>query len=1168
MILEQPEILNRLKDLPLNMIYNLNSKEVVVRGFEYVKGRRVERYEWNPDFSVLMAYVLGTRRYKVEIFLQGGQINLSCPCPAWVPAFPCKHVICVLLTTKSLLSPDSRSIPLYDSLYKKSLMESLSINDKNVLNKKPLAENPLPDTKPVHKKREDQYEAVIRIRYGVPELSLLKNGAYVFSPPGISAEFNPFFYQSYTGYSSCYSARDIGSYLTRFGNTYPLALETGQGNRPIRWEPELKVKSWTELDALEKKVSIRAKCLIDGTPSENFLRFPGFLADIEKNRLVKMEKEEGGWRLFDRLYDLFYRSGEEQGGAVTTGEALYASDSPNGEPVNVFDVANEYFKSAQILLGADFREELSSRLILKVNGEVTPLREGAPDCRLAIHLHQKNPEQAKLKTETRLGQSAGATLTSLFRLFPLLEIGRKFHPSLSAQKRKKVIYDIFFRLLQTDKKSKPEKMISEGFLEGDFGRSETKRSAKEVLRYFYSVFKAEDERIWLNEGKWFVSRNDKSKEALLYQIPYELFGIEVFKGMIVHDELSVPSKRLHENLSSLYLKLKEHGIELYYNHKPVRSAPWEFSFDLTRSSGIDWFEIKPEIRCGGEEVREEIWRDVLNRKGVVENEDSVQVVDSNAQEIMESILEISRTSGPEKEERKEIVRMPRLRLLDWIDLRKQGVTVKLSPEDERLIERLTHFEKIEKTPLPANLKAKLRPYQKEGYDWLVFLYQHRLGGCLADDMGLGKTLQAISLLGGIKESCVIPLHPVLNPHLVVVPTSLVFNWESEIARFYPDLKVHVYTGKERRADFKDADLVITTYGFVRRDIELLKEIPFHVIVFDEAQAVKNIYADTTGAVRQLKGYFKLVMTGTPLENHLGEYYSLIDLSLPGLLGEYDQFKPLIKVEASYSLNRILRRTKPFVLRRTKEKILKDLPPKIETNIYLDLTKRQKELYQLTVARTKSIIDDAYRMKTGPQAQIIALTALLRLRQICVSPRLIDPKYVEPSPKVEFLTGQLKQVLEEGYSALVFSQFTSFLDILEEALRDEGLGFSRLDGSTLAGKRKDLVNEFQASEKPAIFLLSLKAGGQGLNLTRASYVFHLDPWWNPAVENQASDRAHRIGQTNKVTIMRILMRHTIEEKMMELKKKKLVLYEAVMGDSFRTGKGFSISRSDFDFLLAD
>jgi hypothetical protein len=1164
MILEQPEVYTSLKTIPLNTIYTLGSREVLIRGFEYVKGKKLELFEWNYDFSVLTAYVRGTRRYKIKVFIKDDQIHCSCTCPAWVPAFPCKHVICVLLTTKSLLSPEVSSIPLSDEWYKASLLKSLSIESKEALNENSAVENELPYKKLVHKKKENRVEVVIDVRFSVPVLSLRKNGAKVFSPQDIPEELASSFYHTFSGYSTFYAISDLATYLARFGNTYPLVLETKKGNRLLRWEPELKVKTWTELDASGKKVAVKAGCLIDGAPCETFFRFSGFLADLGKNRLIKMEKEKGGWRLFDRLRDLFYGYEDH----FDRGEELDSAVFLDGEQVSVFEAPNDHFKSAQILLEADFRKELSNHLILKVNGEVSPLLESAPDCRLSIHLHQGSPDQAQLKTETRMGQTAGATLTSLFRLFPLIETGKKFHPSLSAQKRKKVIYDIFFRLLQADKKSKIEKIIREGLLEGDFSRAETKKSAKQVLRYFHSIFKAEDERIWLNEGRWFVSRNDKAKEALLYQIPYELFGVDVFKGMAAHDKMSVPLSRLHENLSALYLKLKEHGIELYYNHKQVRSSSWEFSFDLTRSTGIDWFEIKPEIRCDGEEVKEKMWGDFLSRKGIVEREDSVQVVDSNAQAIMKSIFDISRTSGAGRGDKKEIVRMPRFQLLDWISLRKEGVIIKLLPEDERLIDRLTHFEKIEKTLLPDNLKATLRPYQKEGYDWLAFLYQHRLGGCLADDMGLGKTLQAISLLGGIKEGRIPSLFAAHAPHLVVVPTSLVFNWENEIAHFYPGLKVHVYTGKERSADFKDADLVITTYGFVRKDIALLKKISFHVIIFDEGQAIKNIYADTTGAVRQLKGGFKLVMTGTPLENHLGEYYSLIDLGLPGLLGDYDEFKPLIKAEDSPFLDRLLRRTRPFVLRRTKEKILKDLPPKIETNIYLDLTIKQRALYQLTVARTKAMIDEAYRIKTGPQAQIIALTALLRLRQICVSPRLVDPENREPSPKIEFLTGHLKQVLEEGYSTLVFSQFTSFLDILEEDLEKEGIAFSRLDGSTLAGKRRDLVQAFQGGEKPAVFLLSLKAGGQGLNLTRASYVFHLDPWWNPAVENQASDRVHRIGQKNQVTIMRILMRHTIEEKMMTLKKKKQALYEAVMGNSVQTGIGFSISRSDFDFLLAD
>ncbi|MGH9426106.1 MAG: DEAD/DEAH box helicase, partial [Terriglobia bacterium] len=338
------------------------------------------------------------------------------------------------------------------------------------------------------------------------------------------------------------------------------------------------------------------------------------------------------------------------------------------------------------------------------------------------------------------------------------------------------------------------------------------------------------------------------------------------------------------------------------------------------------------------------------------------------------------------------------------------------------------------------LHAKLRPYQKEGYHWLAFLYQHRLGACLADDMGLGKTLQAITLLGAIREGMLVPAAgQSLGPHLVVLPPSLLFNWESELKRFYPELRIGFYTGKERSTDFQSYEVVLTTYGLVRKDIEKLKEHFFHVIVFDEAQAVKNIFADTTSATRQLRGYFKVALTGTPLENHLGEYYSILDLCLPGLMGEYDQFKAFIKLEASPMMDLLVRRTRPFVLRRTKDAILKELPPKTESDVYLELTEKQKSLYQHTVAQVRSSIEDAYRSKTQGQAQIIALTAIMKLRQLCVSPRLLDRGSRDPSPKLDFLIGKLKELREEGHSALVFSQFTSFLDLLEEELKTSELG---------------------------------------------------------------------------------------------------------------------------------
>jgi non-specific serine/threonine protein kinase len=529
-------------------------------------------------------------------------------------------------------------------------------------------------------------------------------------------------------------------------------------------------------------------------------------------------------------------------------------------------------------------------------------------------------------------------------------------------------------------------------------------------------------------------------------------------------------------------------------------------------------------------------------------------------------LSSPRASHKSSDEKPVVVQVPKLQILDWVALRKRGVRVMLPPEDDALVERLLNFDRIEPRPLPKKLKATLRPYQQEGYRWLGFLYQHRLGACLADDMGLGKTIQAISLLAGIHEGIIESTHAQQGPHLVVLPPSLLFNWEQEITRFYPDLKVHSYIGKERQTDFAHADVVLTTYGLVRRDIAILEQMAFHVILFDEAQAVKNIVAGTTGAARRLKGHFKCVMTGTPLENHVGEYYSLMDLCVPGLLGDYDSIKGKLKSPSADLLNTIMQRTKPFVLRRTKAQILKELPPKTETDIYLELTDRQKALYQQTVASIRSTISSAYRTKTASQARIIALTAILKLRQICLSPRLIQEDSADTSPKLVCVVERLQELMDEGHSALVFSQFTSYLDLVEQEFHVHHIPYVRLDGSTPTATRKKIVQDFQDAKNPFVFLLSLKAGGQGLNLTKASYVFHLDPWWNPAVENQASDRAHRIGQKQKVSIMRLLMRHTIEEKMMALKQQKMELYDAVLEGAAHRGGGASLSQKDFEFLL--
>ena len=292
----------------------------------------------------------------------------------------------------------------------------------------------------------------------------------------------------------------------------------------------------------------------------------------------------------------------------------------------------------------------------------------------------------------------------------------------------------------------------------------------------------------------------------------------------------------------------------------------------------------------------------------------------------------------------------------------------------------------------------------------------------------------------------------------------------------------------------------------------------------------------------------------------------MDLCVPGLLGSYDEFLRRTDIRGFGGIDTLLRRTRPFILRRTKDMIADELPPRVEADLYLEMTPKQRALYQRTVEEVKGAVDAAFRERNPGQARMIALTAILRLRQICLCPTLLSPGSGASSPKLECLAEQLVELKDEGHSALVFSQFTSYLDIIEAGLKSHRLPYLRLDGSTPVAKRKDLVNRFQKSDDPLVFLISLKAGGKGLNLTRATYVYHLDPWWNPAVENQASDRAHRIGQTAKVTVTRLLMRHTVEEKMMALKERKLKLYRALLDDAAGAG-GATLSKVDFDFLLA-
>lgn len=1178
---EPPALLAAFQALSANDVYTMAPKASVIRGYEYYRQQRLLRYLWSRDHSTLTAQVQGTRLYAVIFSLDEGFLAASCDCPAWNPDWLCKHVLCACFTTKHLLSPESFSLPDRQQTRLPALRTELLGNDQE--------SSGAPEAiRKGSARKGTRYEIVIDARHAYPQLLIRRNGSPLTEGwiPALPPELAPLLNRSW--FISGFGVDPLLHYLRRQDRRHPIVLETGRESLPLSWTPSVTCRSKTEIDLANDQVRIRAACLADGTALERILRFRTFIVDLSGGRLLYME-DEGGWTSFRSLQRCFngvdpfldpYGDRDEGLRTVTLpGDARYGRWQGLATEME-FTVSPDEFRSAHIDVPKKQADRTLRDLMLKVNGTATAVHDTtaspigeAPSYALILTPPdgpQNNPTAPwTISAQCRRGDLRSAPSLSTFACIAALEQGLAVSGPLRAQKRKAVLYEVFFSLLSVQDAKQRDHRIKTRLAAESWSRhicSEAVRWLKQRL----SVYGRPDVRLLIRAGHWCLQPIDKTEEALLYKIPFDTFGPEVFRGMQQVDEMRIDPYLLFQRLPELLEKLTTAGIELLYEDRPVRSARWDCSIqverDIRKGTGIDWFEIRPEIRCDGRTLEEVEWRTAIRQGGLIDKERGLMVLDGRSLERLRAILELT---GEAEADRggERIVRVPRLQVLDWLALRKQGIAVSLPAEDEAVLGRLLGFTRIAARPLPKHVHATLRPYQREGYAWLAFLYEHRFGACLADDMGLGKTLQAICLLAAIEEGRIKTSIAVKGPHLVVVPTSLLFNWEQELARFAPGLKVHVYSGSERTLDAEDGDVVLTTYGLVRRDIDRLERMAFHVILFDEAQAVKNILAGTTGAVRRLKGRFNIALTGTPLENHVGEYFSVIDLCLPGLLGDYDRFKADLKRVQDGALERLLCRTRPFILRRTKTEILHDLPPKIESEVFLDLTERQKALYQQTVAQIRSTIDEAYRTKTSGQAQFIALTAILKLRQLCLSPRLLTNRTDESSPKLSFLVERLQVLLEEGHSALVFSQFTSFLDLVQESCARHALPHHRLDGSTAATARKARVTAFQHGEQPGVFLLSLKAGGQGLNLTKATYVFHLDPWWNPAVENQASDRAHRIGQQRTVSIVRILMRHSIEEKMMALKRRKLDLYEAVMAGAVRgTGQGL-LTKADFDYLLS-
>jgi superfamily II DNA or RNA helicase len=650
-----------------------------------------------------------------------------------------------------------------------------------------------------------------------------------------------------------------------------------------------------------------------------------------------------------------------------------------------------------------------------------------------------------------------------------------------------------------------------------------------------------------------VHRDIAREQAAGIQL-YELGFRDAKDHLLDPGSLELPAKRVPQ----VTKELVQAGWRVEAEGKLIRPAG---EFKLAVTTGIDWFELGGQVDFGGQSVElPELL--AAARRG----ETMVTLGDGSMGMLPEDWL---RKYGMladlgDTEEEGGPIRLGKAQagLLDAL-LASQP-DIKLDIGFGKVRQALPRFEGVQAKDAPPGFRGELRPYQREGLGWLEYLQKFDFGGILADDMGLGKTVQVLALLQSRRAR-----RQSRGPSLIVVPRSLVFNWIQEAEKFTPRLRVLDYTGPNRHASreaFPDYDLIVTTYGTLRTDIVELSQLMFDYVILDEAQAIKNADSQAAKAARLVKGRHRLAMSGTPIENHLGELWSIFEFLNPGMLGTASVFKKYATGasaadEGARSL--LARALRPFILRRTKREVVKDLPEKFEQTLTCDLEPAQRQLYEDLKAHYRQALLRKDSAELG-RSKIEVLEALLRLRQAACHPGLIDPERAgDPSAKLDMLLPQLAEVAEEGHKILVFSQFTKFLALVRDRLDAEGLKYEYLDGRTR--NRAERVERFQTDPTIPLFLISLKAGGLGLNLTAAEYVYLLDPWWNPAVEAQAIDRSHRIGQTQQVFAYRLICRDTVEQKILELQQKKRDLADAILNEN-RNVIG-TLTRDDLEFLLS-
>ncbi len=630
------------------------------------------------------------------------------------------------------------------------------------------------------------------------------------------------------------------------------------------------------------------------------------------------------------------------------------------------------------------------------------------------------------------------------------------------------------------------------------------------------------------------------------------------------------------------------GFKLFYRDQPLQELEEdEFHVDFALETDRDqkmfnWFELNPKFFLRGEEVNPD---QILNlgSGGVIEYAGKFYLVPQKQMPSLKRLerfwerLQNGKTESLTKKNGDKIYKLPRHQTLELLSLRASGVPLRGDHEWKKLCDFYDNLgTSTPSIEIPSSVEGLLKPYQILGVQWLRDLYELRLGALLADDMGLGKTIQTLTFLEILRSQ------NELGQVLIIVPSSLIFNWQQEIEKFTPKLPFMIFAGKNadmmsKKMGSGDQMLVITTYGLLMEHGDFLSQYKWRVAIFDEAQNLKNMTTKRTSSARALTAQFKICLTGTPMENHYGEFYSLVDLLVPGSLGPLSDFRrkfvntDMITFEEMRDLKL---KIKPLLLRRNKKEILSELPEKQETKISIAFEEKQKEIYRDIALSYNSRVKEAIEsVDTNGQAsvQLQMLTALLRLRQACSDPAALpNVKYPHVPPKLSTLLESISEIVESGESALVFTQFLQTLEHTAQIIRDAKIPVYTLHGAVPTKQRQKILAEFNANPGGAVLLMTLKTGGVGLNLTKASYVFHLEPWWNPAVENQASDRAHRLGQTKAVQVFKYIMHESLEEKIELLKDRKDKKFLALLDPAEKVkdvqATSNALSKEDFNLLL--